>query len=204
MRSYTFAPLGRRLTLTFLPRVSLRLPWTFDCKLSAMYSLGILADASDKVERSPSSDKVERSPSSDKVERYPSSDKVECSPSSDKVERYPSSDKVERYPSSDKIEGFPPPGVYMGLHSSHWSRHSKFRKSLFFCVVGGLWRPARFPGVMGAVERMSADRNRCGRRSNQRNHYGQKSNQSISQSVSRPACGCVWLPGFVALLWCVG
>ena len=65
MRSYTFAPLGRRLTLTFLPRVSLRLPW-------AKYSLGILADASDKVERSPSSDKVERIPSSDKVELSPS------------------------------------------------------------------------------------------------------------------------------------
>ena len=33
MRNYTFAPIGRWLTLTFLPRVSLRLPW-------AMYSLG--------------------------------------------------------------------------------------------------------------------------------------------------------------------
>lgn len=54
-----------------------------------------------------------------------------------------------------------------------------------------------FLGVVGAVERMSADRNRCGRRSNQRNHYGHK-------SISRSACGCVWHPGFVALLWCVG
>ena len=33
MRNYTFAPIGRWLTLTFLPRVPLRLPW-------ATYSLG--------------------------------------------------------------------------------------------------------------------------------------------------------------------
>gem|GEM_PF-1812020 len=27
LNDYTFAPIGRWLTLTFLPRVSLRLPW---------------------------------------------------------------------------------------------------------------------------------------------------------------------------------